>query len=44
MIKIYPYIYGETFIAPNGDVFCSANYAREQRLVNVTKGIIIPIE
>ena len=44
MAKIYPYIYGETFIAPNGDVFCSANYAREQRLVNVTKGTIIPIE
>lgn len=44
MTKIYPYIDGETFIAPSGDVFCSANYAREQRLVNVTTGTIIPIE
>lgn len=44
MTKLYPYIDGETFIAPNGDVYCNAGYARNQRLINVTTGTIIPIE
>ena len=44
MTKIYPYIYGETFIAPNGGVYCSTDYARTQRLVNLVTGKIIPVE
>ncbi len=44
MSKIYPYIYGEAFIMPNGAVYCSTDYARTQRLVNLVTGTIIPIE
>ncbi len=44
MSKIYPYIEGETFIAPNGAVYCSTGYARKQRLVNLVTGKIIPVE
>ncbi len=44
MTKIYPYIMGETFIAPNGALYCSAGYARTQRIVNLVTGKIIPIE
>lgn len=44
MTKLYPYIEGETYIAPNGAVYCNAGYARTQRLVNVVTGKIIPIE
>jgi len=44
MTRIYPYIEGETFIAPNGAVYCNAGYARTQRLVNLLTGRIIPIE
>ncbi len=44
MSKIYPYIDGETFIAPNGALYCNAGYARKQRLVNLVTGKIIPVE
>lgn len=44
MSKIYPYIHGETFITPNGGVYCSTDYARTQRLVNLVTGKIINIE
>lgn len=44
MTKIYPYIYGETFITPNGGVYCSTDYARTQRIVNLVTGKIIPVE
>ena len=44
MSKIYPYIHGETFMTPNGALYCSADYARTQRLVNLVTGKIIPVE
>lgn len=44
MTKIYPYINGETFIAPNGALYCNTDYARTQRLVNLVTGKIIPVE
>ncbi|MBQ7400356.1 MAG: hypothetical protein IJW06_07855 [Clostridia bacterium] len=44
MTKIYPYIHGETFMTPNGNVYCSTDYARTQRFVNLITGKIIPIE
>lgn len=44
MIKIYPYIHGETFMTPNGALYCSADYARTQRLVNLVTGKIITVE
>ena len=44
MTKLYPYINGETFITPNGAVYCSAGYARTQRLVNLITGNIITVE
>lgn len=44
MTHIYPYIDGETFIAPNGAVYCNAGYARTQRFVNLVTGKIIPIK
>lgn len=44
MSKIYPYIHGETFMTPNGGVYCSTDYARTQRLVNLVTGKIIPIK
>ena len=44
MTKLYPYIYGETFMTPNGALYCSTNYARTQRFVNLVTGKIIPVE
>lgn len=44
MTKIYPYINGETFMTPNGALYCNAGYARKQRLVNLVTGKIITIE
>ncbi len=42
--KLYPYISGETFIAPNGTLYCNANYAYSPRLVNLNTGNIISFE
>ena len=44
MSKIYPYIHGETFMTPNGNVYCSTDYARTQRLVNLVTGKIINVD
>ena len=44
MSKIYPYIHGETFMTPNGGVYCSTDYARTQRLVNLVTGKIINVD
>ncbi|MBR2021961.1 MAG: hypothetical protein IJ939_05940, partial [Clostridia bacterium] len=44
MTKIYPYIHGETFITPNGALYCSTDYARTQRFVNLVTGNIITVE
>lgn len=39
--KLYPYILGETFIASDGNLYCTASYARNPRLINLcTKQII----
>ena len=42
--KLYPYISGETFIAPNGTLYCNADYAYSPRLVNLNTGNIISFE
>ncbi len=39
--KLYPYILGDVFTAPNGDIFCITDYARDQRLVNIKTGQIL---
>lgn len=39
--KIYPFINGEVYFAPNGVLYISADYAREKRLINLTTGKII---
>lgn len=38
--KIYPYIEGETFISPDGTVYCFTKYARKGRIVNLNTGKI----
>ena len=40
MTKLYPYIYGETYIGPDGNPYCFADYAREARIVNLNTGKI----
>lgn len=39
--KIYPFINGEVYFAPNGVLYITADYARETRLINLTTGEII---
>ena len=41
MEKLYPYASGEVFMAPNGTLYLNADYAREQRLINLNTGKII---
>ncbi len=42
--KIYPFINGEVYFAPNGMLYISADYAREKRLINLATGKIILFE
>ena len=42
--KIYPYIHGEVYFAPNGALYISADYAREKRLINLKAGKVILFE
>ena len=42
--KIYPYIHGEVYFAPNGALYISADYAREKRLINLKTGKVILFE
>ena len=42
--KLYPYISGETFFGPDGNLYCISNSSRIPRIVNLTTGLLIPIE
>ncbi len=42
--KLYPYISGETFFGPDGNLYCISNSSRIPRLVNLNTGLLIPIE
>ena len=42
--KIYPFIRGEVYFAPNGALYISADYAREKRLINLVTGKITLFE
>jgi len=42
--KLYPYICGETFIGPDGNLYCISNCSRIPKIVNLNTGILIPIE
>ena len=42
--KLYPYISGELFIAPNGILYCTADYAYSPRVINLNTGNIIEFE
>lgn len=44
MTKLYPYILGETFVAPNGTLYCIGTYSRVQRIINLNTGKIIPVQ
>ena len=41
--KLYPYISGETFFGPDGNLYCISNSSRIPRIVNLNTGKIIPI-
>lgn len=36
--KIYPFVHGEVYFAPNGVLYITADYAREKRLINLMTG------
>lgn len=42
--KIYPFINGEVYFAPNGVLYITADYAREKRLINLVTGKITLFE
>ncbi|MBQ3022138.1 MAG: hypothetical protein IJD91_02265 [Clostridia bacterium] len=42
--KLYPYICGETFFGPDGNLYCISNSSRIPRIVNLNTGKLIPIE
>ncbi len=42
--KLYPYISGETFFGPDGNLYCISKASRTPRIVNLNTGLIIPIE
>lgn len=44
MTRLYPYILGETFVAPNGTLYCIGTYSRVQRIINLNTGKIIPVQ
>ena len=44
LAKLYPYISGETFFGPDGNLYCISGRTRIPRIVNLNTGKIIPIE
>ena len=42
--KLYHYISGETFIGPDGNLYCISNSSRIPKIVNLNTGKLIPIE
>ena len=44
LTKLYPYISGETFIGPDGNLYCISNSSRIPKIVNLNTGVLIPIE
>ena len=44
LAKLYPYISGETFIGPDGNLYCIAGRTRVPRIVNLNTGKIISIQ
>lgn len=42
--KLYPYISGETFFGPDGNLYCISSSSRIPRIVNLNTGVLIPIE
>ena len=44
LAKLYPYISGETFFGPDGNLYCISNSSRIPRIVNLNTGTLIPIE
>lgn len=43
LTKLYPYICGETFFGPDGNLYCISNCSRIPKIVNLDTGVIIPI-
>ena len=41
--ELYPYISGETFFGPDGNLYCISNSSRIPKIVNLNTGNIIPI-
>ena len=44
LTKLYPYISGETFVGPDGNLYCISNSSRIPKIVNLNTGILLPIE
>ncbi len=44
LTKLYPYISGETFIGPDGNLYCISGRTRIPRIVNLNTGKIIPVQ
>ncbi len=40
LTKLYPYIYGESHIGPDGNLYRFAMYSRNARIVNINTGVI----
>ncbi len=43
LTKLYPYISGETFFGPDGNLYCTSGSSRIPKIVNLNTGKIIPI-
>lgn len=43
LTKLYPYISGETFFGPDGNLYCISGRTRIPRIVNINTGKITPI-
>jgi len=43
LTKLYPYISGETFFGPDGNLYCISGRTRIPRIVNLNTGKLIPI-
>lgn len=44
LAKLYPYISGETFFGPDGNLYCISGCSRVPKIVNLNTGKIISIE
>ena len=44
LTKLYPYISGETFFGPDGNLYCISGCSRVPKIVNLNTGRLIPIE